>query len=103
MHLPKMRISKRIGANSPPDAEPSSGCLAVGAHRAGGYFFVRGERVPGIARTSGEGRAIGAPTKERRRGETEDRNSAVSGKSVTISVVIGGRRIIKKKKNKKTK
>src|SRR3546814_374704 len=44
-----MRISKRLGANSTPAAETSSGCVAVGPHRAGAYFSVGGARVPGIA------------------------------------------------------
>src|SRR3546814_12653790 len=51
-------------------------------------------RVPGLQRRPGDRRAE-APC-----GQAEDRTSVWLGKSVSVSVDHGGRRIIKKKKNK---
>src|SRR3546814_18042347 len=75
--------------------------------RQGARQETRPQTRPGsAARAQGRGRRPGAGSQPRRQparaaGRREDRKSVAEGKSVSVRVDLGGRRIIKKKTKKK--
>src|SRR3546814_17244582 len=98
-----MRISDWSSDVCSSDLAPGAGdpaaLQAPRAHHYQGFAGAARSRSAGAVGRAAAGQRFGQPDHAGRRAET-DRKSVVSGKSVSVRVDIGGRRIIKKKTNR---
>src|SRR3546814_15053755 len=108
-----MRISDWSSdvCSSDLQGRPGAGRPGAGARQAGGLPGGEEKALACLERCRhrrGRGRDLEEPVAGCRRqdlavrGPRTDRQSVVSGKSVSVRVDLGGRRILKKKKNKNT-
>src|SRR3546814_19112754 len=95
------QIRRRIGlAGRPDQGNPLDPVVASGIEKFDAQRIALESRHPGDARSCRDGGRSSVRGRFRR--ATRDRKSVVEGKSGSVRVVLGGRRIIKKKnKNKK--
>src|SRR3546814_12043397 len=97
------RSDRRVRPDRPPGRSDPEHAAAQLAQAGGDGAEARAGRVDRRARGTGEaGRKPGTPAHpaEARPGRAADRKSVVEGKSVSVRVDLGGRRILKKKKTK---